>query len=514
MIEGKILPNAHNMREIIRNIFSLSQKLKGNIPINSLDDAATLAANAYGFTSWREYKIALNKKNEKDINNHLILNNIENHFNQSPFEISKGQKLVECSPYILQNSLYVKPNIELINNKTVPKKWLIGKHFQKIGKIFDPKNLLLENSFILGSSITPIEKIFTKQLQWLDSENQSYVAFVGEMSSKDFTILENYYEFKKDINFIGKKHTLLNPIKELLFQNKLENLFSFNADEQSNYLDLILELINYLYQDKKNNVNIYELIKFTEIETLLNIYNSVENKKKLPRMLDYYLFTICKIKKSVNHYIVEECGYKTHAIHASYIKNVLLEIKMLYENGYFSLDSDCILYKALLEKEKLIIIKEDNINYQNIILNLYYTVAKCYENLFIEMNSNENKIWTLWWNAEDWINEKNQNQINDLQECFYMYYYINSNFQHLEKLSANIKQILFLKHNPYGYPQSMKENILNMTILYDINFWYDNIKIVRNLEENEAYLWQIGDSLAINKNFEDYKLEKIQLYEY
>jgi hypothetical protein len=270
-------------------------------------------------------------------------------------------------------------------------------------------------------------------------------------------------------------------------------------------------LINKLQKQHSKILKIKELIELTTLPFLLALYESWGNKNiAVKQVLSDYLFDYCKIKTEENLININSQEY--HYISASDLIQQLKEINSLYNDQYFTEDVSYSLSEAIYQKDCVLLVKEKNICYMKLLVGAYVAAYQNYYEELKYISPISYNYWTVWWEADQWIFADNVNEINQIKEAMVMSYYITSDFTHLNPIFTTTLQILFLQQNIITYSQEWKNRMLSHTSLSEVNFWYENCKVLKELEITKALLWQSINNYNKPEGLEEYKLEKITLY--
>lgn len=506
MSKDKGLPQAEEMRQIIKNIFELSKKLSFNIPVKDLEDAANLAAMLYGFSSWKEYKTYLNKETIKvqvkssnikiksPVFNDIILSHL------IPYDLKSLHELED-----------EKISIKETKNKMLPE-FLIGNSYNKTMKGKEPKSIKQETTFITGSASSLINNFFCNNVKWLVNHKQTCIIFGSEEQSKIFTELKNTLEQNK-VQIIGKNYITLDPLVELLQSNEAETFFNIKNQKFSL---LWLQIVRKIILEHHKKPTIKNIIEFTNLNSILEIYKLWKDSDQLlGNLLNKYLFGYCGIQIETNteQYIISSNSMEKHYMASQSLLIQLEEIHSLYKEGIFTENSNDSLTKSMFNKDSVFIIKEKNQCYMDIMVKMYNIAYNKHTNELKYINPSPYKFWTLWWEGEQWINEDNAFDLSKMNECNIKIIYVNSNFNNLHYLLNTSNQIIFLKQNLEGYSQFWKDKMLCQTNNMSVNFWYDNCKILRHLDNNQCLLWQIIDREYNPEDISEYQLDEVMLYD-
>lgn len=507
MSKEKNLPQAEDMRQIIKNIFELSKKLSFKIPVTDLQDAANLAAMIYGFNSWKEYKTYLNKESlkiqiknpnikiKRQVFNDIILSEL------IPFDLSQLKDL-ELSKFLLKET----------KNKLLPE-FLIGNSTNKIMKVREPKAIKQENTFITGSPTSGINNFFSNHVKWLVNHKQTFVIFGSEEQGRIFSELKNTLQENK-IQIIGKDYITLDPLVELIQSNEAESFFNIKDDKNSSFSFLWLQIVRKIISEHNKKPNIKDAITLTKLTSLLEIYKLWKDSDQLLSSWLYkYLFDYCGIQIENEQYIISSSSMEKHFMISHELSLQLEEINLLYKEGVFTENSSDSLTKSIFNKESVFIIKERNQCYMDILSKMYMIAFTKHTNELKYINPQPYKFWSLWWEGEQWINEHNALGISKMNEATVKIVYVNSQFNNLQNLLNTSNQIIFLRQNLEGYSRFWKDKMLCQTNNLSINFWYDNCKVLRELENNECILWQLIDTQCNPEDVNEYQLDKVELYD-
>lgn len=503
MNKDKNLPPFSEMRQMIKKIFELSNKLNGSIPIGNLDNAATCAAYLYGFSSWKEYKLYLSKENTK----YPIKKTIKT-IKDISFESIKVNSI---KPYNLNklNKLSKEEEEEEINTSyPLLPEWLIGKYYYQQEKIEEPRGLLPINTMFTGSILSNLSNMYLNQIDNLLNVKQMAIIFGSDSSSQLFYETIPVLE-KHKVLIIGREHILIDPLKEILNNDKMDIFFNVEDNLVGNFVLLWGAIIKKIKQTNNSyQLTIKELINLTEIETLLELDKLWENDNTIEnKMLNDYL-NYCKINKSML-YIAKESREKHYEKSFNLISQ-LKEIEYLYDNNYFSENSTFNMKDAIRNGQSIYIIQENDNCYKNLLIANYIIEEEEKRKKLINLNPELYIHWSIWWEAEHWLNEHQAFELSNMDEYVIMNYYMDSQFNNLEPLINNINQIVFLQQNIKGYSQKWKDRMLSETSNSEVNFWYGENKVLKDLLINEALLWRpISNKVFIH----EYKLEKIKLYD-
>jgi hypothetical protein len=482
--------SAEEMRSLIKNIYELSQKISGNISIKNLDSAAEFAVNLFGFKNWKEYKNSLNKESN-------LFNLLESEDNlYLPKNIKfNDKKIFELKKYQFKEN--TKVTLTYKESSNFPNEYLIGSHEIKNMKTKQPRGLMSKDAIITSNKNIIYRSFIEKQINWLLDNEQNFIIF----SNKD---VEKIY-FPENIKKIDQNNITLNPINAILNSDLLDLFFRIEDSPKS---------FSYLWSFlvKKFNIegkvlSIDDLINMTNLDKLLEIKENCVNDFVLDKMLKMYLSKY--VENNDNVIFISKENQENHYKENSYLINKLKEIKILYENGYFS-ENGYSLKEAIYKKESCIIAEYNNHIYNELIINEYIQA----KNEFIKekgINENNHLIWVLFLETEMWLQNYQQELLKE-HISFAQFFYILNNYSHIDGIFKSIKQILFLKQSLNYKNSIIKDRILNLTENDEVQFWYNNNNILKHLKENEAVLWRTNNDPFAPTDLESFILEKIELY--
>lgn len=511
-------PSLEDLNFLIKNIYQTSSKLKGNIKITKLEDAANFVAYLYGFSSWFELQKLINNDSKYQLNEkfsfkikkfsalYLKKDNIEGNFINKLIK-NKSKK------HIL-NKNHKESNI-------IPYEWLIGKRQEKNSKTIEPIGLESDNFIISSSNLKHVNPILKTNIEHLINKKQSFFIFglddlelIDDIKKKHTLEIEfsNLYQ-------IGKNSFKIDPISDAFECDDLESLFniSLNDEELDTFIIIWLMIIRTLKDDFNYTLNSETLLESLKIEALLDILFYLENKNQLLyQYLKQYLIKRCFVKIEANDISIHENGLEKH-YHQTYIINEKLEkINQLYKKGFFSENSNIKLYELISNKDSALFLECDELelrkDYWQLCHLSYLNAHKKYSKSLADQSLNANlyKVWSLWWRANDTLDEFFSTQFNNI-DTHIISAYVFSDTQKLNSWFENFKQILFLRQPFPTITESWKNRALSNTNYWENNLFFNQCEILRKLKNDEAYLWK--KNLENNpKKLEHFHLIKIQLY--
>ena len=499
MSKKKVLLHTEDMRDLIKNIYDVAHKLSGHIRISDLDAAANFAAYLHGFSSWREYKVALSKEITK-----IRVNQVDT-LPLPKFEDIILEEILEWSSQLAVSP--PKDSLEPVVSNLPPLEWLVGSHRHIQGKIDEPRGLLSENSLIIGSPLSDIATLYEKQVTWLNYHSQSFLIFAAEEKSKIFQQVVDKMEGRR-VNIIGKNYLRINPLDNFLTTREAEIYFGINLEAKEHFPTLWIGLVRHIQETQKIQLGIKELLEFTDLPVLYQLSLKL-SAHPLGKLLKNYLVTSCKVDNPLH---INTMSLETHFVQSGSLINKLREIEILYNEGYFTTQPDYSLENAVFNKENTIIVREQNQCYMELLTLLYASIHTRHSSRLAYVNPLNYTYWTIWWEAEQWLSEKTSSVIAEIKEGSVMTFYINSTFDSLSPLLNQVNQIMFLQQNLTGYSQQWQNKMLCQTSECEVNFWFENNKVLRDLKPGEALLWKTVNNLFNPEGLEEYHLEKITLY--
>lgn len=485
--------SSDEMKTLIKNIYELSKKLSGTITVKNLDNAAELAVNLFGYKNWKEFK--QNLKKEVMLEN---LDQLENDLLQ-PNYLPKKDKVINNNN-LSKYTFYPKKieNVEKKQSNKYSQEYLIGSYLIPNMKTKQPRGLMATDCIITGNYNEEYQNFIEKHIEWLIENQQDFIVF-----SKNY--IENR-KYPNNVVMVGKDHVRLNPLKAILNTDMFDSFFHIeNAPKSFSYLWSFL-VKKFDMEDK--NLSINDLVNMTDLEKLLSIKNECKNDFVLEKMLSQYLMQYVTDNES-NMVITTESELR-HYKENVYLINKLKKIKALYDEGYFSEDTDFNLKKSIFQKQSCIIKDFEDSVYHELIMSEYIIAHKEFQS-DKQITENQHLLWVLVIEAESWI-KKYQTQLFKNHLSFAHCFYIQNNTQHVDDLFTSVNQILFLKQSLTYKHSSWKDKMLNLTETSTVNFWYNDNLILKHLKPQEAVLWTIGDDPFATNGLESFVLEKIELY--
>lgn len=501
----KSIPKQEEVKNLARNIYKIANKLNGTIQINSLDDAANLAAYFYGFSSWKEYSAIHKIEEENKIQE-------EFHFKKPKFKtqiIKKDHLEVNLEKFKYQNQ-----NLQLKESTVLPTEWLIGKKRDKYEKVETPIGLLSKNYLVTSSPLKPLYQLVNNQLNWLLDYKQKFAIF----GFKEDFINENLKQRfnNENIFYFHKESYKLDPIEESLKYDNIETLLEINTEENQTFSWLWILLIKTLRKELNIKWSYQDLLESLTIKFLLSAIEKIDSMNLLiNKPLQNYLYKTCGVILEENNFIVSEESQQKHYLQTYVLREKIENIGMLYEKGYFSEKSQNHLIDLVFEKQSFVISDcvENNLKktYWDCINTTYLNAIKKHNKEIKQYDANSYKIWSIWLNAENSLNKVKAQEILNQHESLIAGIYITSENHDLAVLFENFNQIVFLKQYFSQYPIDWLQKSLVNTDYWEDNIWFENYRYLKELNENEAYIWQQKDNL-VPQNLEIYNLKKIQLY--
>lgn len=485
--------NAEEMRVLIKGIYELSQKLSGNIPIKNLDNAAEFAVNLFGYKNWKEFKNSLNKdiviENIEEMDKDLLTNSF------SP----KKDKII----FNVDNYLF-KTRKDIILNKKDSDKYtnevLIGSHLTKGMKTKQPRGLMAMDCVITSNYNEDYKQFVENQISWLIENNQDFIIF-----SKKYI---NEFKFPESVIVVDKNNVRLNPIKAIINTDLFESFF--RVENSSKSFSYLWSFLTRKFHLEGKELNINDLLNMTDLEKLLEIKKLCTNDFVAEKMLSTYLNKYIIEKEGEGEFLITQEKKLKHYNENTYLINKLKKVKELYDSQYFSEENEFSLKEAIYKKKKCIIKDfEDNI-YHELIVAEYISANNEFKK-DKDIVENKHLIWVFFLEAESWISKYQSYDLN-YHMSFAQYYYINGNYEKIDKLLNETKQILFLRQSMSYQNSIWKDRMLNTTEDSNVNFWYNNNLVLKNLNTKEAILWRTTDDCFATKGLENFILEKIELY--
>lgn len=483
--------SAEEMRVLIKSIYQLSQKLSGNISIKNLDSAAEFAVNLFGYKNWKEFKQNLNKE--------TIVENLE----EIEVELLENKNFIKKDKLIKEiNNYNFKTRKDIYLDKKESEKYmtefLIGSHLTQNMKTKQPRGLMSTDCVITSNFNEDYKKFIENHIYWLIENNQDFIIFAKKYIE--------HIKFPDKVVKIDKENKKLNPIKAIINTDIFESFFRIENSQKS-FSYLWSFLVKKFYIEGKD-LSIKDLLNMTDLEKLLQIKKECVNDFVLEKMLSNYLNQYTT--ETENGILITKNDEEKHYKENIYLINKLQKIKELYSENYFTEDEEFSLKEAIYQKKQCIIKDLDNKIYHELIVAEYISAQKDFQK-DKQVIENQHLIWVLFLEAESWISNYQTNYLN-YHMSFSQYYYIHGNYKKIDQLLDKTKQILFLRQS-ISYKESLwKDRMLNITEQSNVNFWYNDNFVLKNLENKEAILWRTTDELFVKNGLENFILEKIELY--
>lgn len=499
----RAIPTIEEINVLINNIYNISKKVNYNLQINSLDEAAMFAAKLYGFSSWAEFKKAHKKEYEPYIESKFIVKIPkfrERKISKDKYRLSKNNtnKKLNFLSYELKES----PSLLL--------EMLIGKKKEMMVKTYQPIGFLNESYLVDGMLEEEHDKFLEKKIKWLLDKKQCFFMF-GKLSSNNINLLRD-----NDIRILSKNSYSIDPIKEALDSDNLESLFSISSLEESqNFSWLWINIVKILKDTYSWDTE--SLLKSLEIEYLLSLKDDLlEHNEILYKMLNQYLFKKCKINLDNDGYILSEETQTYHYHHIFLLKEKLEKIDSLYSNGYFSKKATVNIKENVYKKISTVfsncVIDELKETYWEICNITFINALKDHNKEIKQFNPKLYSIWGIWFDLSSVINENIANEILMNKNSLNIGGYIIKENPPIENWYQEFRQILFLKNNIKAYSNIWLKRAFNNTSLWEENICFNQFACLRNLNNEEAYIWK-PKSIMVIPGTEEYEFKKIKLYE-
>lgn len=499
------IPSKDEMRILIKNIFETANKLKGNIQINSLDDAAKVAAYFYGYSSWKEYLTVYKNEERKNQKEEFLLKIpkfTSQNYKKNDIFLKNIPKKVE-----MQKSPITPSNF-------LPLEWLIGKKRNVLAKIDEPVGLLSEDYIVTSNMIDYSSNLLIKKIKWLNQHQQTFFLFGTTDKLMQGLLKENALE---NTIKIGKGTIKFDPIEESFEGDGFESLLDINPIDENQMFPWIWTMIVRTLREQLNmKWSVQLLIDSLELKNLIKINElMISINPLLIKPLQQYLHKQCQIVIDENDFTISEEGQTRHYLQSYLIKEKLEKLKLLYQEGYFSENSKMTIEKCVNEKKSVIFLdcQDDKMkkSYWEACSVIYLNAIKKQNNVIHQFDKKEYQVWSLWWEADTILSN---NFSIDLMENNYsniVGLYILSANHKLDKCFDKIKQIIFLRQQYSHYPENWTAKALRETEFWEYNLWLDNFGILKKLEMNQAFIWK-PKTLLVPDGTEYYEFKKIELY--
>lgn len=485
--------SAEEMRVLIKSIYELSQKLSGNISIKNLDNAAEFAVNLYGYKNWKEFKHNLNKdiivETIDAMDTKLLINSF----------VPKKAKVIND----IKNYSFKMRKDTILNKKESDKytnEFLVGSHLTQNMKTKQPRGLMAMDCVITSNYNEDYQQFVENQITWLIENNQDFIIF-----SKKYI---DELKFPESVTLVDKNNLRLNPMKAILNTDLFESFFRIEHSSKS--FSYLWSFLVKKFHIEGKQLNIQDLLNMTDLEKLLEIKKECENDFVAEKMLSTYLNKYVTETENQNEVLITKDKEVQHYNENIYLVNKLKKIKELYESHHFSEENEFSLKEAIYQKKKCIIKDFDDNVYHELIMAEYIAANKEFKkdkNLI----ENQHLIWVLFLEAESWISKYQSYDLN-YHMSFAQYYYIHGNYEKIDRLLNETKQILFLRQSMTYQDSIWKDRMLNITEQCNVNFWYNNNLVLKSLVNKEAILWRTTDDPFATNGLENFILEKIELY--
>lgn len=510
------IPTIEELNFLIKNLYNTSTKFNGNIKIGNIEEAADLVAYLYGFSSWKEYQKLLETetkynfpekyyfKNKKFTSLHLQKEDIENNFIDS-----------------LPKHQIKKINYSNTESNMLPYEWLIGKRKHEQSKTVEPIGIETDNFIINTSNLKHLNPILKLQIENLINNKQSFFIF----GLDDVDLIEDIKQHHlREINSstlykIGKNEFRIDPISEAFEHDDLESLFSTSStgEELDGFIITWLMIIRTLHHDFGYNWNSTSLLNSLNIESLIDILFLLKTKHKLLyQYLSQYLFKQCSVNIEDNNITIAENGQQKHYQQTYVLKEKLEKIDSLYKQGFFSNKSKLTISKLIFNKDCALFLECDEPelrkDYWHLCNLSYLNAHKKYKKTLTKesIDSNLYKVWSIWWRANDKIQEYYVSEFNKL-DTHIISAYVFSESDNLSPWFLSFKQILFLRQPSPIVIDAWKNRALSNTNYWENNLFFNQYEILRTLKNDEAYFWK--PNLENNpEKLEHYHFIKVNLY--
>jgi hypothetical protein len=499
----KAIPTVEEINILINNIYNIAKKVNYNLQINSLDEAAMFAANLYGFSSWAEFKKAHKKEYESYTESKFIVKipkfkekKIVNH----TYELQK--KYIQDNP---KNFIY-----NLKESTSLPLEILVGKKKELMGKTYQPVGFLTESYLVDGMLEEEHDKFLNKNIEWLLEKKQCFFLF-GKLSQNNINLLRD-----NDVKILSKNSYAIDPIKEALESDNLESIFSIaSLDDSQNFNWLWINIVKIL-----KDIYVWDtdaLLKSLEIEFLLSLREDLlKHNEVIYKMLNQYLFKKCKINLENDGYVLSEESQVYHYHNIFLLKEKLEQIDNLYSKGYFSKKATINIKENVYNKVSTVFsdcsIDELKETYWEVCNTTFINALKDHNKDIKKFNPKIYSIWGIWFNISDIMNENIANEILMNNYCLNIGGYIIKENPPIENWYKEFKQILFLKNNIKEYSSTWLKRAFNNTSLWEENICFNQFACLRNLKDDEAYIWK-PKSIMVIPGTEEYEFKKIKLYD-
>lgn len=499
------IPNKDEMRLLVKSIFNTASKMNHTIQINTLDDAASLAAYLYGFSSWAEYLVVSKKEYDAKKNEEFT-------FKVPKFKdkIIKAQDLDWTSP----------PTKQKLNNlpqvsSLMPVEMLIGKKKHHHSKTSQPVGLLTENYMATGAISSEIGLFFKNQVQWLLAHNQAIYLF-GNFSESEEFIQSIKNETRQEITVIEKGAYVLDPIREALENDNFEALLDIVSFEEGQtfswlWITLIKLLKTEIEWDAKT------LLKSLDLEVLLRLKEYItQSNDVIYKMLNQYFFKKCQIKQEGEGYLISEAAQNLHYHNTFIIRERLEKIIQLYEKGYFSKKSTIDLKQKIFEKKSVVFAgcEDDKLqsDYWEFCALTFASAIRQQNKATQNLNPKAYQVWSLWWDIGQLLNENTANELLNNADTLILGGYALNNTSVTESWFQEFKQVIFFRQFIDDVSPQWKQKALSRTEKWEDNLWFGQYAVLKKLPKKTAYLWAPNGNL-IAKDIESYDFKHFNLYD-
>lgn len=453
--------NINSIRYLIKNIFELSKKTSGVFKVNNIEQAAELVVNLYGYKNWKEFK-KYNEIDNLDIKKQPSLI-FENKIIESNNSLKLSKKYNINFEQLIENKKTNKNNLNIFHHI------LIGYINNKSMKTPQPHGLYLTNTVIIGKEY---KKILDIHLSNYNKYNVPYLKF--EKSNEI-----NKYKF--------------NPLKKILASEEFDNIFNIQENTFGIYFsNIVKKLITNNYK-----VMISDIYNLTKLDYLYCLFNTSDTYIK-NNILEYFKSLNIDINNATE---ISKDIINTHYSNNKNLINFIYIIKELYEKNIFSEFEYKELNDVIYQKENLDIYLNNNEIFNFLILKEYEIIKKEYESNKL-INKELNSYFVIFENINTNISKSEK-----IIEFHYCKEYNNI----IDNTIKNVNQIVFTRQ-PDEYDNTLlQEKILNYTLDYRVNFWYNKNNILKNLDEKECIVWQENEEPFQINELENYTMFKLEL---
>lgn len=470
------------IKSLIKNLYALADKSSTGISIKTMHDCAQIISKLHGFSSWSDLKKNLTS------------------FKKNPDNFKKLKKTLSTPAFtnlkINKNEVFFnKNNInstpKLIQKKNLVDEILIGKKYIKQLKSTEIVSIRPENT-ILISSLS--EKTFLNPIK---------------------KQLKNFGHFCFSLNeSISTKNFKLDPWSNIFKEEGIENFFNIN-EEKNDFISSWISVLRYLHDELNYIPSTKEALDYLTLEGVIKLYDWLKiNKQSAAWYFQRHLEKV-GYSEMENHYLISA---DAQIKHWSYIKNEytsLSNLNELYLKNFFKKQNEDTLWNAICENQNITIGLLDKSDdtfdfYKKISLMEINRVLIKYEKTIIKENYLDYSIWFFCENMELWENE----EFNQLMNKDFLIKFLISSGSLSENLDwNNFNQIIFLKCLNLKLTKFLIEKMLEETKIWEENIWYNSMAAVKNISQDEGYLWIREKDNKKIKELCDFKIAKFDIYD-